>query len=122
MLHLAAWNRDIPVIRLLIERGIELDAVTREGRTALMHAMAAPGSIQPESASCEIVETLIMAGANTSIAENTGQTIFDYAAHNKYLMGIIEEAISRRERNQLRLASPESSPEESEEAPSPLIL
>jgi hypothetical protein len=61
-LHQAVLNGDIPMIRLLLERGASVTATTAHGRTALDYAVNPPAPLSKPENSEEIAEILRAAG------------------------------------------------------------
>lgn len=81
-LHIAAARANAPVVGLLIEAGAEIDAVDGGGETPLMKAAQEPGSLNQVSIALakvyvEIARTLIAAGANLSLKNDTGLAAAD---------------------------------------------
>ncbi|KAJ8966238.1 hypothetical protein NQ314_003653 [Rhamnusium bicolor] len=77
-LHYAARNGHLDVCKFLIEKGADIDSVTRVGKaTALCRASSAGKK--------DVVEYLINQKANIFIQDSDGKTALHRAAENKHL-------------------------------------
>lgn len=74
-LHAASANKHLAICRLLIERGVDVNA-TQEGGSTPLHAAAQNGQL-------ELVDLLLSHGANPHAKTDSGQTALDLArTHN----------------------------------------
>lgn len=67
----ATFNCSIDMVNFLIKEGVDVNAVSPKGQTALSYAV--------KKNKLQIVKTLIQNGANPNIVNNNGLTILDYA-------------------------------------------
>lgn len=78
LIHKAAQNNDLAMLREGLQKNVDINAVTNDGWTAL-HFAAYKGYI-------EIVKALLAAGIDASIQGNLyGRTALHYAANQGYL-------------------------------------
>lgn len=96
-LFIAAQAGRAPQVRLLLERGAQVDATDAEGRTALMHATAASGAP-------EVLRLLLDAGARIDQADTKGQTALMWAIawNDPVYVEFLRDAgadLTRRDRN-----------------------
>ena len=61
----------VEIVKLLINKGAEVNVQDNRGVTPLMHAL--------DLSNLEVIKYLITAGADTNIQDNEGYTIVDYA-------------------------------------------
>ncbi|MEM7572893.1 MAG: ankyrin repeat domain-containing protein [Bacteroidota bacterium] len=80
VLHAAAEEGQYPIIILLLERGININAIDSEGRTALSYAA--------EENKNRIIRLLLDRGADPSIVDNQGISPRVYAAEENNLRGM----------------------------------
>lgn len=76
-LHFAAINGDIEIVKMLLDRGANIDAKNQYGRTPLHNAI--------ENKKMEITELLLNRGANINVKSNDGITPLHIAAEREYL-------------------------------------
>lgn len=81
-LHAASANRHLEIARLLIERGIDVNAEQEGGFTPLQAAA--------QNGQLEMVELLLQHGANVGVQNKNGQTALDLARAGNH------EAVVRR--------------------------
>ncbi|KAB8262062.1 ankyrin repeat-containing domain protein [Aspergillus pseudonomiae] len=79
-LHLAALHKDVKVLELLLNYGIEPSIADNRGQTAL--------HIAAELSSLPIVELLLQRGANWSIRDHDGNTPLSYA-YQQYSLDVL---------------------------------
>lgn len=77
-LHLACLSQSIETVELLIKYGANVNAIYRDGRTAL-HA-----AIVKQSRCLDCCNALLKAGANVNKADNYGYTPLHIAALNEF--------------------------------------
>jgi hypothetical protein len=80
-LMLAAENGRTDAVKLLVERGAEVDLRDQWGRTALMYACSYEEASTPER--LEIIKFLIDRGADVNAKTESGETALMYAAENQ---------------------------------------
>lgn len=84
----AALGGDVSTVLSLLASGAEVNAIDKDGRTALMHATL--------NEDMTLVGELLKAGADPNVADNvSGQTAMHYAAQ-KYAVGITKALIKAR--------------------------
>ncbi|MEE6495014.1 hypothetical protein FKM82_001929 [Ascaphus truei] len=95
LLHIAAANGHVPVIKYLIRKGVKLDAQDKQRRTALHRAA--------ENGHSDAVMILLQAGANLYTLDNDSLTPLHLAAqnnhHNVLKVLLQEEQRSYKNRN-----------------------
>jgi len=74
VLMLAAYEGNLPLVQAALARGVDVNAQTHDGMTALMLG-AGPRK--------NIVRALLAAGADVNAQDNTGKTPLMYAAHRR---------------------------------------
>ena len=88
-LHHAVRFRSPTAVKTLIEHGANVDqACRRNGSTALHRAVTqagAPGTAGRSKEAREIIELLLSAGADPSIANNSGKRPADYVSDQSIL-------------------------------------
>lgn len=75
----AVMENKIPMVKLLIKAGADINAKNENGVTPLIVAVA-----RSDNYDCDIIETLLKAGA-IDIRDKYGETAFDYAKKNSYI-------------------------------------
>ena len=87
----AAERGNVAIVRRLLETDIELDHVNRLGWTALLEAVILGEGGREH---IETVRLLVDAGADTSIADESGTTALEHARRSGYdeIEGILAEA------------------------------
>ena len=93
-LHHAVRFRSPAAVKTLIERGANVNqACRRNGSTPLHRAViqtGAPGTAGKEEAAKEIIQILLAAGADTSIANKSGKRPADYVT-DKTIKSLLEK-------------------------------
>ncbi len=84
-LHLAANNGKLDIVTALLGAGADVNAVTNDGKTALMAAAAR------SNGAAEIVELLLKSGAKKDCKDAEGKTALQMVQEEK------EEALQRAE-------------------------
>ncbi|KAE8378280.1 ankyrin repeat-containing domain protein [Aspergillus bertholletiae] len=79
-LHLAALHKDVKILELLLNYGIEPSATDNQGQTAL--------HIAAHQSSLAVVELLLKRGANWSIRDHDGNTALSYA-YQQYSVDVL---------------------------------
>ena len=77
-LHLACASKSVGCVRLLIARGVDVNAVTDDGTTPLMQAAIDPNGWDRNP--CPILQALLDAGADLTMKDKGGFTAIEYAA------------------------------------------
>lgn len=98
-LHIAVRNRNVPVVKLLLDRGADPDPVDgARGSTPLRRAVVktgGPGSSASLDDSIAIVELLLARGADPHRRNRAGKTVFE-AARNPRLRALLDRASTDR--------------------------
>jgi ankyrin repeat protein len=87
MLHW--WNfsfnqkTHMDALRLLIKRGVNVNAVDTRGRTALM-LLLVPGDDQPTGPQLEAIKVLVAAGTDLRIKNEWGETAMSLGLASKF--------------------------------------
>jgi ankyrin repeat protein len=101
VLMVAAGAANAPIVRLLLEKGAAVDARNNAGETALFLAVEAHGGADREgdlvrdrayvspTQKVETVRTLLIKGADVTLRDNTGRTVFQ-AAQSPSLIEIMD--------------------------------
>jgi ankyrin repeat protein len=72
---LASWKRQSEVVKVLLEKGADIEAKDEDGQTSLMWASYRGYS--------EVVELLLENGANIEAKDNRGKTALDLVENDK---------------------------------------
>ena len=81
----AAHEGHLEVVRLLLERGVNIDVIDEDGKTPLMHAA--------ENGYLNVVEFLLEKRANYNLRDNNGNSALDIARSERK-----EQIVARLER------------------------
>jgi ankyrin repeat protein len=100
-LHHAVRFRNPIAVRMLIERGANVNQICRKSGSAPLHravtSTGAPGTAGKQSEAREIVALLLAAGADPSIRNKRGKTPVDYATDKEIHRLLVAEAKPARE-------------------------
>lgn len=90
-LMIACYKGYYDIVRYLIQQGCNLDKEGAQGKTALMMA------VMPENAEAnyEIVEQLIMYGADGNIKDSFGRTVLDYCRNEEIKGYLVSQGVMR---------------------------
>lgn len=83
-LHIASMSEHVSVVRLLLDRGADINALDGRGNTALMLAIHAKR--------IETAYLLLDAGADTRVTNRSGRTADNLATHDPELQSAVRRA------------------------------
>ena len=75
LLHMVSWNNDLELVKILLNKGVNLEEKDYFGWTALHFAS--------ESNCIEVAEFLLEKGADTEVEDTEGQTPYDVAVSDE---------------------------------------
>ena len=102
LLHNAASNLDIEIVRLLIARGADVNAVGAHGYTPLHHAVDMECNTQSRkdyrrASALPLTQVLIAAGADETLRDNDNETSRDIAVAYGNSETLLYDSLPRRQ-------------------------
>lgn len=94
LLCVAAENRNLPLAKLLVEKGADVNLTDGRGRTALFDALNTSGIITLGPSSTNVAQFLLDNGAKTDIVDKEGMTIL-MACAGRLTVDMIEVLVEK---------------------------